>query len=624
MSAITRTAPAARRRAAQDGAGHGASGARLALLGEPHVAWGARRSAPWPYAKLPALLLLLASDGRAPVRRDWVAALLWPDGDGSSLRRAWYELRHHLRDEHAAQPLLLGTRTALQLAAPVRTDLDLVDAAYRSMGDGAPLDVDRAEQAMRAWRGELAQGLAIGGADEFELWLQQMRARWQHRALSVADALAEHHLARGAVHDALRVGRLAVERAFDHEAAHAIWWRCLVAGDARALAVEDYRVYREQLAALQLRPSASLHALATELGLVAAAAPAAQPSGAGARELADALNQLLRDGDGLQRADALLEQSEPRLLRQAWGMPTSDELLLLRRALMLRLMIAPWHAAMARLATAAERLLGGSLSLAERLDLVQPLAIWHGWMGRGLRGEVLLRGLGEPEALGALAGAARVRFEMTLSLCHSCSTGDPERSIQAARRGLSLARRHQVPGCEPALQILIANAALNRAGPGDAEVAGRALERARAGGRPLQRFDEVNHLQVMAQWHLAHGEPAQALAHAEEGCRRAAAMPFPLQHLSCQLAGAAARMLMDDDEGLDLALASAVDVARRIGSQGYLANALLLAGAMARRRGQPRAAQALAAEALALVRRFGMNRLRKIPGRLRDEALMGG
>jgi hypothetical protein len=74
------------------------------------------------------------------------------------------------------------------------------------------------------------------------------------------------------------------------------------------------------------------------------------------------------------------------------------------------------------------------LDAANRFDLVQSLATWHGWMGRGLRAEVLLRMLGEPGSALLQSPSARVRWNMTLALCHSCSTGNPQRSIQAAHR----------------------------------------------------------------------------------------------------------------------------------------------------------------------------------------------
>lgn len=593
----------------------------LHLLGEPEVRWGTRRSAPWPYAKLPAILMVLGCNGRSPLRREWLAALLWPEGDTASLRRALFELRRHLREVDSPLPLFVTHRRDLALSAHVQTDLDLIDRAYRGTTAGADFDVELATQALQLWRGELGQGMSLAHAEDFDLWLAQMRARWQHRALAVADHLAEHHRRRGDAHAALAVARIAVERAADTDAAHATWWRCLVAADAWPLAAEDYRSYAEQLQRLSLAPSAALQALADELGLAPRRRSAPAPEREAPSDLTERLTAIVRHGDPQRQAEALLARAEAVLLPPRAGDPTAEQVLLMRRALNLRLLNAPWHAAMARLSAAAEAMLCGRLDTAGRLDLLQPLATWHGWMGRGIRGEVLIRSLGEPDRLAELPAAARVRVEMTIALCHSCSTGDPERSIDAARRGLRLAREGRVPACEPGLQMLIANAALNRDQPGDAELALDALERARTGGDTLQRFDAVNHHLLSAQWQLAHGDAARALAHAEEARRIAVALPYPLQELSATLTAIAARALLGDDSDLAAPLAFAVDLARRIGSQGYLMNALLLSAAVARRRGDIRAARVQVHEAQAIARMLGVTRIRKIPPGLRDEAL---
>jgi hypothetical protein len=209
---------------------------------------------------------------------------------------------------------------------------------------------------------------------------------------------------------------------------------------------------------------------------------------------------------------------------------------------------------------------------------------------------------------------------MTLALCHSCSTGDPERSIRAARRGLQIARAGAVPGCNAALSMLVANAALNRGAPGDASAAEQALAQALADA-PLQRFDAVNHHQLSAQWQLAHGSPALALAEAEQGERLAQAVPFPLQRLSCALLAVAARVTLGDDDQA-AALDAAEALARRIGSQGYLMNALFVGAVLARRHGDAALAAARCREAQAIARACAVERIRKIPPTLLQEALV--
>lgn len=586
----------------------------LRLMGAPRLGWRGRVHADWAYAKLPALVAVLAASG-TPVRRDWLAALLWPDRDASSLRRALYDLRAHLG--RGAPPWITSTRAGIALSEDVTCDLHGLLAADRGRSLPGGMDVVAATRALAHWDGDFAAGLTVPGADDFELWLMQARSHWQQRALAVAQALVEHHLAHGDPPAAQDVARRAVLSAPEAESAHGLWWRSLVGGGATAAAVDDWRRFQDLLALQGLGPSAALQALARDLGLVAtpAAAPAASPAAA----LSAALTALLREGRGGADLDALLGQAQARLVDAPRDKASPEQVLLLRRTLMGRLMHAPWADPMNRLAAVAEAQLCRALPPADRLDLMQTLATWHGWMGRGIRGEVLLRGSEAVLHDGGLAVAAQVRVAMTLALCHSCSTGDPERSMRAARQGLQLARRGQVPGCRAAFLMLIANAALNRDGPGDAARARQALDRAGDDG-PLLHFDLVNHLQLSAQWEMAHGDASRALALAEQGIGMARAVPFPLQELSCRLIRASVLMQADWGPALDDELDATVALARRIGSDGYLMNGLFVAAALARRQGRHARAIECAREAGAIARARGVTRIRKVPPALVLEA----
>lgn len=590
----------------------------LCLMGEPLLRWQTRRNAPWAYAKLPALLAVLGDALNRPVPRPWLAALLWPDHDAASLRRALYDLRRQLRSGPRGASLVASSSQAMWLEAELPVDLALIDSAWRAAQAGV-LSCADAAAALELWRGEFATGLDVAGADDFALWLMQARSRWEQRALQIALALAEQHLREGRAEQALAVARLAVERVPDAEAARAIVWRCLVAGGERLQAVQDWRRFHDLLGAQGLAPSAALRETAAGLGL--ATAPAASPAPDDLPTLADALGQALRRGLDAADGERLLARAAHVLQRPIGRTLDATRVQLLRRAAMLRLMHAPWDAPMRELAAVAEAMLCLPMEAADRLDLVQTLATWHGWMGRGVRGEVLLRALGEAAGPGGVAAtpAAAVRWEMTLALCHSCSTGDPEQSIRAARRGLKAARAGGVPGAAAALHMLVANAALNRGAPADARIAEQALARALAGG-PLRQFDLVNHLQLSALWQLLHGAPAAALALAEQGERMAQAVPFPLQGLSCALLAVSARMLMGEGDGIAQALAAALALARRIGSQGYLMNALFLEAAWRRRQGESASARAALAEAESIARTCGVQRVRKIPPALLDEA----
>jgi DNA-binding SARP family transcriptional activator len=590
----------------------------LRLLGPVTLSRRGSADAGWPYAKLPALLAVLADAGSRPLRRDWLAALLWPERDAASLRRALYDLRRQLQPGVGGAAWVGATRDALWLTAALPTDLSCLDAAERSLQAGVP-DLPLARRALVLWQGEFAAGLVVPGADDFALWLMQARAHWERRALRLAMAVAERLLHDGQAGEALAVARSALDRVPDAEAARALVWRCQVATGARLQAVQDVRRWQTLQAGQGLAPSAALQAAAADLGLAAAPAAAAQalpPELA----LAETLAQVLRQGPAGQPLEDLLEHVPLALAPGRGAAVSATQVLVWRRGLMLRLMHAPWQLPMSRLAAAAESLLCRPLADADRLDIVQTLATWHGWMGRGVRGEVLLRSLGALPR--SATPAAAVRWEMTLALCHSCSTGDPERSIRAARRGLKLAREGAVPGCANAFWLLEANAAMNRGAPGDAPVARRAL--ARAGrAEPLLRFDLVNHHQLSAQWQLLHGDAALALAEAEQGARMAQAVPFPLQGLSCALLVLQARLLLGEPAApLAPRMDEALQLARRIGSQGYLMNALFVAAALSQRLGDRPGAARQRDEARAIARACGVQRLRKIAPGLLQEALV--
>ncbi|HRI17242.1 MAG TPA: hypothetical protein PL196_01850, partial [Burkholderiaceae bacterium] len=129
------------------------------------------------------------------------------------------------------------------------------------------------------------------------------------------------------------------------------------------------------------------------------------------------------------------------------------------------------------------------------------------------------------------------------------------------------------------------------------------------------------HHQLSAQWQLQHGTPARALAEAEQGVRMADAVPFPLQRLSCLLLALCARLVMGVPPGtLAGPLAEAMRAARRIGSQGYLMNALFLEAVLAHRQGAARRAGQALDEAQAIVRACGAQRIRKIPPALLAES----
>ena len=597
-----------------------AANPRLLLLGPPLFSRdGRRRHGAWGYAKLPAILTVLAADGREPVRREWLAALLWPERDPASLRRALFELRRELGESLLREPPLVASRLHLQLGHEVETDLDCLDAAWRTCdaAGGTGLDVGLATEAIALWRGELAAGLSLHDGDDFDLWLMQARARWTLRAVAVASALVEHHLERGDDAAAAAVARLAVDRAPHSDTSRADWWRCLVARGHRALAAADWQSQLKQHDHAGTLPTAALARSAATLGLETQfAASASAPRGAaapppGTEALVARLGELVRTSGPYEGADALLDEARARLRLWSVADMPREGLKLARLAFAVQMQAAPWHEPMRELTDLLEALLARDLTLADRLSLTWPLAIHHGWMGRGPRGEVLLRGVGHVMRSSEVPPGARVAFELAMGLCHSCSTGNPEVSLRAARRGLRFARENGVDGFEAMLRLVEANAAVNA---GDPATAARALQRVVRIDEKLRPADLAHYHQANAYLRLRQGRAVEAITEAEHGMSLAARLPVPMQQMACTMAQIAGRaMLGQSDPSLQPDLRRCQDLAARIGADGYIMNLHFLSAATAQAAGEVTRASVALREALAIGRRCGVRHLRKLP-----------
>lgn len=138
-------------------------------------------------------------------RRDTLLAMFWPELDGeharAALRRALYFLRRSLGDG-----VILG-----------RGDEEVGLSAQELSCDAAlfqrAIAEERPGDALALYRGALLDGVYVGGAPEFERWLDETRAVLHAQAASaawtVADRAEERGDARGAVEAARRAAALA-------------------------------------------------------------------------------------------------------------------------------------------------------------------------------------------------------------------------------------------------------------------------------------------------------------------------------------------------------------------------------------------------------------------------------
>ena len=151
-----------------------------------------------------ALLALLAVAGRRGLSRDKVSAFLWPDGDTEHarnlLKQACYALRRDLR----APELFLGAVELRLNPEVITSDIGTLEDAL-ACGDPA--------RAVAVYAGPFLDGFYLGGAAEFERWVEAERERLAKRASQTLESLATM---AGAAGD----GRAAVK-----------WWRRLTEVD---------------------------------------------------------------------------------------------------------------------------------------------------------------------------------------------------------------------------------------------------------------------------------------------------------------------------------------------------------------------------------------------------------
>ena len=156
---------------------------RLALLGPvcltgPHISLMRRVL----QRRRTALLALLASSPGAPVSRDRLLGILWPDRDERSARHSLADSLYVLR-QALGDGAIIASGESLQLS-PDFVWTDVFDSARRwPRSDG--LD------ALALYRGDFLDGFFVRDAADFDQWAMAERSRLQGLATRAASALAD-------------------------------------------------------------------------------------------------------------------------------------------------------------------------------------------------------------------------------------------------------------------------------------------------------------------------------------------------------------------------------------------------------------------------------------------------
>jgi predicted ATPase/DNA-binding SARP family transcriptional activator len=247
VAALTDAAPVA---------GALAAPGRLLLLGET-VFVADNRRAPLRAERRFHLLVVLALK-RAPVERDWLAALFWPERDNATARRNLRKLAFDVQELDWVQGIESERAT---LAWRIDTDVIAFERA---------LDEGREADALQLYRGPLGARLEAPDNNAFNAWLRRERAaldeRW--RAL-VLRCLADPHRSHAGALELAQ--RLLAADPLDEEAVVAIMRAHEALGQA-AFARRTYRTYKTRLAeTLGIEPALRLRTLVAAIEAKASA-----------------------------------------------------------------------------------------------------------------------------------------------------------------------------------------------------------------------------------------------------------------------------------------------------------------------------------------------------------------
>ena len=591
---------------------------RVRLLGPLEVWRGRYRVAPFAYAKLTALLALLLSE-ESPQRREYVADMLWPEGGTENLRRALFDLRRALGERQVARPLIVANRSALALDADVlESDWSILRAAGSVLRSGVPPErLDEGARgmlarALRRWRGDFADGLVVADSADFEFWLAQRRATVTNRLVACADALRRWHEAAGDLVGALNVAELAAERVPD-DARHVALARLLADLGRRDDATSRLQQHEARMRALGLPCSPELRAMQREIASSAKGVAPAETASTELDAITGRIEVVVRTRDALAQSDDLIGEARQRLASSRGSVPAGRRARLATLLFDVMFMRTPWADDMAVIVDEAERLLTSDLPPAQRMGLAFQLGVYHAWMGRAIRGAIVLapfRALAEhPES----PAAVRIGWTFSLGLCESCVSGDPVQAVRLATRGLKLAEEHRQPAMVNRLRAVLANGATVN---GDFETADRALALMLRGDPPLTPWDHCNAMHVAAHLAIMREQWSRAVEYAEAGMALALRVGSPFQELSQCIVLGQARLLNGAVDEAAGPIARLTALATRIGCPGFLFFSHLLAAELALRGDRPEAGEAALAAGLAFGRRSGIEQTARLSGRI--------
>lgn len=151
-----------------------------------------------------ALLVLLAASPGSGISRDSLLGYLWPDSDTERGRNALRQALHALRRHLGLPGVVTGSFTLHLDSRLIGSDLRDFEVA-RAAGDH--------RLAVGFYAGPFLEGFYLGGAPEFERWVDRRRAEYTAQVASMLEGLARRARQQGDIGESVE------------------WWRRLTAMD---------------------------------------------------------------------------------------------------------------------------------------------------------------------------------------------------------------------------------------------------------------------------------------------------------------------------------------------------------------------------------------------------------
>ncbi len=248
---------------------------KLYFLGPPRLELNGKLVEP-DTRKAIALVAYLALTGER-YDRDALAALLWPELDGSRARAALWRTLSALKAAVGEAPLY-ATRTVIGLN-PEATWCDVL--AFRDLLEGDPSDGEL-EQAVDLYRDDFLAGFSLRDSLSFDDW-QLLEAQNLRRGLENAlEKLTRDGLTRGQIARSLPFARRWLQLDPLREEAHRQLMRLYAADNRRDAALRQYRecvrVLEEELGVAPLPETTDLYEAIQENRLAAPPPPPPAPT----------------------------------------------------------------------------------------------------------------------------------------------------------------------------------------------------------------------------------------------------------------------------------------------------------------------------------------------------------